>query len=176
MEVPFLNGWVLGLNNFKYKNFQLFTQFDFKQGSKLLSNSNMNFLRTGQHKQSLVGREGGVIFPGFNEDGSPNTVAVPAEEFYTVYRSTLIATPFIYDSSFIRWRSLSLQYDATRHFTNFFRRVNISANIQNVLMIKKHVDNLDPEAQGSVSDNLTGIEVHTLPTARSYGLSLNINF
>lgn len=162
------------INTVKYKSFQLFTQLDFKTGSKLLSNSNMNFTRTGQTQGSLVGREGGVVFPGFNADGTSNSVAVPAQEFYTVYRSTLIATPFIYDSSFIRWRSISLQFDASKYFKKTFKGVNISANVYNVLMIKKYVDNLDPEAQGSVSDNLQGIEVHTLPTTRNYGLNLNI--
>ncbi len=163
------------INNFKYKKFQLYSQIDFKAGSKLLSNSNMNFLRTGQTKSSLVGRENGVVFPRFNQDGTANTVAVPAQEFYTTYRSTLLATPFIYDASFIRWRALSLEYDATKFFAKtFMKTVIISANVSNLLMIKKHVDNLDPEAQGSVSDNLQGIEVHTLPTTRNYGLNLNI--
>lgn len=163
------------INNFRYKKFQLYSQIDFKAGSKLLSNSNMNFLRTGQTQSSLVGREGGVVFPGFNQDGTPNTVAVPAQEFYTTYRSTLLATPFIYDASFIRWRALSLEYDASKFFAKtFMKAVSISASVSNVLMIKKHVDNLDPEAQGSVSDHLQGIEVHTLPTTRNYGLNLNI--
>jgi len=78
--------WTGGWNNsISYKKYKLSTQIDFKAGAKLLSNSNMNFTRTGQHKQTLVGRVGGVIFPGFNADGTPNTIAVPAEEFYTVY-------------------------------------------------------------------------------------------
>ena len=87
----------------------------------------------------------------------------------------MLATPFIYDASFIRWRAVSLEYDATKFFAKtFMKAVIISANVSNLLMIKKHVDNLDPEAQGSVSDHLQGIEVHTLPTTRNYGLNLNI--
>jgi hypothetical protein len=45
-----------------------------------------------------------------------------------------------------------------------------------VLMIKKYIDNLDPEAQVSTSDNLQGIETHTLPTTRSFGFNLNVKF
>lgn len=169
-----IGGWT---NTFSYKRFRFTTQIDFKAGAKLLSNSNMNFMRTGQHKQSLVGREGGVVFPGFNEDGTPNTTAVPAQEFYTTYRSTLIATPFIYDASFVRWRSVFLGYDLSNLFSkSVIKSASISFNVHNLLMIKKFVDNLDPEAQGSVSDNLTGIEVHTLPTTRTYGLNLNVKF
>jgi TonB-linked SusC/RagA family outer membrane protein len=170
--------WVGGWNNtITFKRVQIFTQIDFKAGSKLLSNSNMNFMRTGQSQQSLVGREGGVVFPGFEADGKPNTTAVPAEEFYTTYRSTLIATPFIYDASFVRWRTLSIAYDLTKALNQkFIKGITLSANIYNVLMIKKYVDNLDPEAQGSVSDNMQGIEVHTVPTTRNYSINLNIKF
>lgn len=169
-----VGGWTTAVN---YKKFKLATQVDFKAGAKLLSNSNMNFYRTGQHKATLVGREGGVVFPGYNVDGTPNTVAVPAEEFYTVYRSTLVATPFIYDASFVKWRTLSLDYDLSSSFNRtFIKAVTIGANVYNVLMIKKFVDNLDPEAQGSVSDNLAGMEVHTLPTTRNFTLNLNVKF
>ena len=58
----------------------------------------------------------------------------------------------------------------------FVKSLTVSALVYNVLMIKKYVDNLDPEAQVSSSDNLQGIETHTLPTTRSYGLNVNIKF
>jgi len=110
-----------------------------------------------------------------NADGSPNDKRVEAQQFYTAYRSTNIATPFIYNGNFIRWRTLSVGYDLSR-FVNksFIKGLNISAMVNNVWLIKKHIDNLDPEAQVSSSDNLQGIETHTLPTTRSYGINLNI--
>lgn len=165
-------GWI---NTFKYKGLRLTAQIDFKAGAKLLSNSNLNFLREGLSQQSLVGRVGGVVFPGVNADGSPNTTAVEAETFYTSYRSTSIATPFVYNASFIRLRSLSLGYDFSKYFkSTTIKGVNLSFVVYNVLMIKKYVDNLDPEATVSASDNLQGIETHTLPTTRSFGLNLNV--
>ncbi len=166
------SGW---LNTINVKGFRIFTQVDFKAGHKILSNSNLNFLRHGLHKQSLVGREGGVVFNGVNADGSPNTVAVEAEDFYATYRGTNNATAFVYKGDYIRWRALSVGYDLTR-FVNqsFIKGLNVSFIMNNVLMIKKYLDNLDPEAQVSTSDNLQGIETHTLPTTRSYGINLNI--
>ena len=140
-----------------------------------MSNSNLNFIREGLTKSSLVGRDGGVTFNGVNADGSANTAKVEAEQFYTQYRSTGVATPFIYDGGFIRWRSLSIGYDLSRFFTkSFIKGLVVSAVCNNVLMITKHIDNLDPEAQVSASDNLQGIETHTLPTTRSFGFNLNI--
>ena len=168
--------WVGGWQNtVNYKGFRFFTQFDFKAGYKIMSNSNLNFLREGLSKQSLVGREGGVLFDGTNADGTPNATKVEVEQFYSQYRGTGLAAPFIYDGSFIRWRSLSLGYDLSKLFNKtFIKGMVISAVCNNVLLITKHIDNLDPEAQVSVSDNLQGIETHTLPTTRSFGLNVNI--
>lgn len=168
--------WVGGWNTtVKYKAFSFFTQIDFKAGAKIMSNSNLNFLREGLSKPSLAGREGGVVFDGVNADGTTNTNAVEAQTFYTNYRTTNIATPFIYKGDFIRWRTLSLSYDLSRYVKGtFIKELKIAATVHNVLMLKKYIDNLDPEAQVSVSDNLQGIETHTLPTTRSYGLNLHV--
>lgn len=168
--------WVGGwLNTINVKGFRIFTQVDFKAGHKIISNSSLNFLREGLSKPSLVGREGGVMFDGVNADGSKNATKVEAEQFYTQYRSTNIATPFIYKGDFIRWRSLSIGYDLSKFVKgSFIKNVTVSLVGNNLLMIKKHIDNLDPEAQVSVSDNLQGIETHTLPTTRSYGMNINI--
>lgn len=169
----YTGGWI---NNLSFKGIQIFTQVDFKAGHKIMSNSNLNFLRHGLHKQSLVGREdGGVLFAGVNADGTPNATRVEAETFYSTYRSTGIAAPFVYNGSFVRWRSLSVGYDFSRFVSKtFIKGLNVSAVMDNVLLFRKYLDNLDPEAQVSTSDNLQGIETHTLPTARSYGVNVAI--
>ncbi|QNF35632.1 SusC/RagA family TonB-linked outer membrane protein [Adhaeribacter swui] len=166
-------GW---LNTVNFKGFRLFAQIDFKAGHKLISNSNFNWYRHGLHKASLVGREGGVVMPdAVNADGTPNTTPVPAQEFYNNYRSVNVTTPFVYNASFVRWRTLSLGYDLSR-FVNksFVKGLSLNAFVNNVLIIKKYVDNLDPETQFSASDLNTGLEAHALPTTRSYGLNINI--
>ena len=170
--------WVGGwLNTINVKGFRIFTQIDFKAGNKIISNSNLNFLREGLSQQSLAGREGGVQFNSVNADGTPNSSKVEAEQFYTSYRSTNIATPFVYNGSFVRWRTLSIGYDLSRFVRHsLIRGMTLSAVAGNLLMIKKYIDNLDPEAQVSSSDNLQGIETHTLPTTRSFGLNLNVKF
>ncbi|MCF0063000.1 SusC/RagA family TonB-linked outer membrane protein [Dyadobacter chenwenxiniae] len=168
-----VGAWV---NSFNVKGVRIGTQIDFKAGNKILSNSNLNFLREGLSKPSLIGREGGVLLESVTNEGAPNTTRVEAEQFYTAYRSTGIATPFVYNGAFVRWRSITLGYDLSRFLRDktFIKGLTISAMCNNVLMIKKNIDNLDPEAQVSASDNLQGIETHTLPTTRSYGVNLNI--
>ncbi|NIJ54077.1 SusC/RagA family TonB-linked outer membrane protein [Dyadobacter arcticus] len=168
-----VGAWV---NTINVKGVRIGTQIDFKAGNKVLSNSNLNFLREGLSKPSLVGREGGVLLEGVAADGSPNATRVEAQQFYTSYRSTGLASPFVYNGAFVRWRSITVGYDLSRFVRDktFVKGLTISAMCNNVLMIKKYIDNLDPEAQVSASDNLQGIETHTLPTTRSYGVNLNL--
>lgn len=163
------------LNTFTYKKFRLFTQIDFKAGHKLISDTEWNLIRSGHHKKSLPGREGGVVFDGVNPDGSPNQIAVEAESFYTDYSGRRIATEAVYNASFVRWRTLNISYDASNLVSKtFIKGLSVSANINNVLMIKRYTDNIDPESVSQVRDTQTGLESTSLPTTRSYSLSVNI--
>jgi len=141
----------------------------------VLSNSNFNFLRHGLSKASLEGREEGVVFKGYNADGTSNSVAVPAEEFYASLRN--LGEPFVYNASFVRLRTVSLGYDLTSFVKKTpVKALVVSAFVNNPLMIKKYLDNLDPESQISVSDNFQGLDTHSLPTTRTYGINLNARF
>jgi TonB-linked SusC/RagA family outer membrane protein len=167
-------GWT---NTFKYKHASLLLHFDYKAGGKVLSSTNLNLLREGLSQASLVGREGGVVFPGVNPDGTPNTTAVNAETFYANYRSQNILTPFVYNSSFIKLRNISFSYDFSSMVKNtFIKRLAVSAYCRNVLIIKKFLPNLDPEAIQTSGDSLAGYEQASLPTTRTFGLNLDVKF
>jgi hypothetical protein len=167
-------GW---LNTFTYKGFRLFAQFDYKGGHKIMSNTNMNMTRHGLTQMTLVGREGGVIFDGYNADGTPNTTAVEVETFYADYRSKAVATPFVYDASFIKFRTLSIGTDLSKYVNKtFIKGLNVNAYINNVALLMGHVENLDPETVYSSSDNMNGLESSAMPTIRSYGMNINIKF
>ena len=165
------------LNTFTYKKIRVFAQIDFKAGHKLISATDWNMNRSGHSKKSLAGREGGVIFNGVNADGTPNTTAVEAESFYTDYSGQRITTEAVYNASFVRWRTLTVGYDLTRLVSGtVIKGLSINGGINNVLMIKKFTDNIDPEAVSSASDLQVGLETISQPTTRSYSLSLNVKF
>ncbi|HEY9195598.1 MAG TPA: TonB-dependent receptor, partial [Mucilaginibacter sp.] len=167
-------GWV---NTFTYKRLTLMAHIDYKVGGKILSSSNLNFLREGLSKESLVGREGGVKFDAVNADGTPNTTAVNAEDFYANYRSQGILDPFVYKSDFIKLRNVSVSYDLSKMVkAKFIKGLVLSAVCHNVLIIKKYTPNIDPEAISSSGDILTGYEQSSLPTTRTYGFNLNVKF
>jgi hypothetical protein len=134
-------------------------------------------LRSGHHKNSLPGREGGVIFDGVNPDGTRNTTAVEAESFYTDYSGRRLTTESVYNASFVRWRTLSFGYDLTKFMSGtIVKGLTVNGSINNVMMIKRYTDNIDPEAVSSASDLQVGLETVSLPTTRSYSVSLNFKF
>jgi len=172
----FTGGWN---NVFRYKKLSLLVHIDYKAGGKVLSSTALNGLRQGHTKKSLVGREGGVIFPGVNGSGAANTVAVDPQLFYTDYRNLQIADPFLFKSDFIKLRNITLTYDLTNLVGSrlkFVKGLVISASCRNVLIIKKYIDDLDPEAFASSGDSRVGYEQTSLPTTRNYGLNLNVKF
>lgn len=172
----FTGGWN---NTFRYKKLALLVHIDYKAGGKVLSSTALNGLRQGHTKASLVGRVGGVIFPGVYDNGAANTVAVDPQLFYTDYRNLQIADPFLFKSDFIKLRNITLSYDMTSLVgtrVKFIKGLVLSASCRNVLIIKKYIDDLDPEAFASSGDSRVGYEQTSLPTTRNYGFNLNVKF
>lgn len=171
--------WVGGLNNsFNYKGVQFSFLIDFKLGNMMLSGTNFNAVRHGLHKMTLEGREGGVIGDGVNERGETNTAVAPVQSYWEVVRSQGLVEPVIYDAGYWKLRQITLGYDFTKFLPSNqpFRAVKLSFVANNVFMIKKWVDNIDPESFGYSSDNLVGMESTGLPSTRGLGFNLNVKF
>jgi TonB-linked SusC/RagA family outer membrane protein len=171
--------WVGGFNNsFTYKNLSVSFLIDFKLGGKMLSGTNFNAYRHGLHKATLVGREGGVVGTGVNEKGETNTVKAPVQDYWSVVRSLAIIEPVIYNSGYWKLRQITIGYDFTKMLPSNFliKSLKLSFVANNVLILKKWVDNIDPESFGYSSDNLVGMESTGLPTTRSLGFNLNVKF
>ena len=166
------------MNSFTFKKFKVFTQVDFKAGHKIMSDTHYNEMRFGLTKETLIGREGGVIMDAVNADGTPNTTAVTSYNYFANLSDGLIGTMNVFNASFIKWRVLSIGYDLTSlvNKTTFIKSLSMSVDCRNVLMIKKFIPNMDPESSGETSDNMNGVEVFAMPTTRSFGLSLNLKF
>jgi TonB-linked SusC/RagA family outer membrane protein len=171
--------WVGGfMNAISYKAFSFSFLIDYKLGNKMLSGTNFNMIREGHHKITLLGREGGVKGVGDNLAGGTNTVSTPVQTYWEHLRSQAIIEPVIYNGGYWKLRQITLGYDFTKYLPTRWPvkgvRLNFVAN--NVLMLKKWVDNIDPETFGYSSDNLVGMESTGLPSTRGLGLNLNIKF
>lgn len=171
--------WVGGfLNAFNYKGLNFSFLIDYKLGNKVLSGTNFNAIRHGLHMRTLEGRVGGVIGQGVNSSGAPNTVATPVQQYWEHLRSQGIVESVIYDGGYWKLRQMSLGYDFTRFLPGKWpiKGVKLDVVASNVLIIKKWIDNIDPETFGYASDNQVGLESPGLPSTRGIGFNLNIKF
>jgi hypothetical protein len=171
--------WTGGfLNTFNYKGVNLAVFIDYKLGKKMLSGTNFNATRHGLHKNTLEGRVGGVVGKGVNASGAVNTVASPFQTYWEHLRSQQIVESVIYNGGYWKLRQISLVYDFTKYVPAKWpvKGVKLDFVANNVLIIKKWVDNIDPESFGYSSDNLVGLESTGVPTTRGIGVNLNIKF
>jgi TonB-linked SusC/RagA family outer membrane protein len=167
-------------NEFHYKHFSFSFLLDFKFGAKIYSGTNLLLYYYGLQKTTLQGRELGYIGKGVMENGHPNATAVPAQQYFqdiSAGGSDHIAEEFVYDASFIKWRSVSLGYcfPASVFKKGFVKGINVSLVGRNLAVLMKHTPNIDPES-GINNTNGQGLELSGYPAVRSLGLNVNVKF
>jgi len=171
--------WTGGfLNAFNYKGVSFSVFVDYKLGNKVLSGTNFNATRHGLHKMTLVGREGGVTGVGVNAAGATNTAVAAVQTYWEHLRSQQIVEPVIYNGGYWKVRQMSLGYDLSKYVPAAWpiKGVKLDLVANNVFLIKKWIDNIDPESFGYGSDNQVGLESPGMPTTRSFGFNLNVKF
>ena len=172
--------WVGGItNSFNYKGISVSALIDFKLGNMMLSGTNFNAVRHGKHQMTLPGRDtGGILGVGVNEKGEPNTVKALPDQYWGVVRSLALVEPVVYNGGYWKLRQITVGYDMSKFLpkNSPIKSVKLSFVANNVLMLQKWVDNIDPESFGYSSDNISGMESTGLPTTRSLGFNLNVKF
>jgi hypothetical protein len=167
-----------GLNNdFSFANFNLSFLIDYNYGNKILSATENYAYRRGLHKETLVGREGGVT-TGVVEGGAANTVTATAQNYYTALANNVTKVS-VENGDFIKMRQLTLGYNLPSSVLEnlpLIRAVNISFVARNLFYIMKKTDNIDPEASFGANLRYSGIEGANLPSVRNYGVNVNIKF
>ena len=167
-------------NEFHYKDLSLSVLVDFKYGAKIYSGTNLLLYYYGLQKTTLQGREGGFIGKGVLENGHPNTIAVPAQQYFQdIYAGGTdhIAEEFVYDASFIKLRSAALTYTFPAAFfkNRYIKGINISLVGRNLAILMKHIPNVDPESSIN-NTNGQGLELAGYPAVKSWGFNMNVKF
>jgi len=131
----------------------------------------------GHSRESLRGREGGIVLDGVMEDGSKNSTAIESQKFFGLIGGRYpIAEFYSYSGTNTRLRELVLTYtisDAVLSKTKFIRKAEISLVGRNLFFFHKAAP-VDPEITRGVNGG--GLEYAALPATRNYGLNLNISF
>lgn len=167
-------------NTFTWKGLSLFTLIDFKLGHKMFEGRNQNYQRHGLHKTTLNGRDQGfVIGDGVNPNGEINTTRSLIQPFYETTNVLGINEDWVVNAGFWKLRQISLSYDLSKFLPEslFIKRLRISGVANNVAIIKRWTENMDPENVSVTSDNANGLDFWpALPPTRSLGFNLNAKF
>lgn len=181
--VPIANfnpDWLGGISNsFHYKNWNMSFLIDIRQGGTVTSFSEAILAGDGVLDYTTAGREGGVVGKDFfpnetavTEDGSTNTLTATAEEVWNAVggRNAPAGEAFIRDASNIRVREFVLGYALPQW------NARISFVARNLFFISNKANFFDPEITVGTGNSAEGREAFPLPTNRTLGLSLSIDF
>ncbi len=167
-------------NTFRYKNFTLNALIDFRVGGEVFSFTDAAMDAAGVSTRSLEFRDGGVLVEGVIDNGdgtfTENTTTISAQEYWGAVSA--IGSEYVYDQTNFRMRELSLSYQLPNKLLKdtFIQNASLSFIGRNLFFIYKKADNFDPESSYSTSNFGQGVLFYALPTSRSLGLSLNVNF
>ena len=161
-------GWT---NTFHYKDFTLSFLIDAKVGGKVLSMTEATMDGWGVSERSGLARDAGFV----EVDG----VQFDPQLYYsttggTSYNSNILTSQYVYDATNVRLRELSFGYT----FRNLFGAgKNLTASIigRNLFFLYKDAP-MDPDVAAGTGNGWQGIDMFALPTTRSFGLNLKLNF
>ena len=176
----FMLGWN---NSVNYKNINFGMTWDWRQGGKYYSYTELGVLQGGMSPLTLPGRaEGTITGNGVMDNGSggyiPNTVSVPTYKYYTqgIY-SPNNNEEFMYNATYLKLRELKIGY-TFKHAFGKVSNATINASLvgRNLFLITQNKD-VDPESLSLRGNQiLPGIDFLSYPSTRSYGLNLNLTF
>ena len=184
--------WAGGIqNNFKYKDFGLSFLIDMKHGGSIFSLDQYYGQATGLYPESAglndlgnpqrlpISQGGGVILPGVNANGEPNTTRVEAyDNAVTPYGySNNPQAAFVYDASFVKLREAALTYSLPKKWLGdkAVKGVDVSLVGRNLWILHKNVPYSDPEA-GLSSGNVQGYQSGAYPSVRTIGFNFKFRF
>ena len=142
----------------------------------------------GQLAETAYRPEEGIVIPGVVNVGTdsepvyaPNTQAISAESYYRSYYDRNHEENNIYDASYLKLRELRLSYRLDREslsgtFLSGLQGLSVSLIGRN-LYAWSEIPHFDPEQFAIQGQGIVfGVEDMTYPSARSFGLSLGLDF
>jgi TonB-linked SusC/RagA family outer membrane protein len=189
----------MGINNrFKYGNWNFSFLIDWQQGGQLFSLDQWYGKGTGLYETTVFNNDlgnpvrspivtndegviqpnsGGLVLEGVLADGTPNDIRVAGDNYLVFGWARNPNAGFIYDATYVKLREIVLTYSlpASMLGDGFFRGVSFSFIANNVWIIAKDLPDADPEA-GITAGNIQGWQSGVMPTARTFGLTVNLQF
>lgn len=161
-------GWS---NTFTYKNFALSFLVDGKFGGKVLSMTEATLDGWGVSERSGAARDAGTVtVDGSTFDATKFYRATGATNFNSQYANEM----YVYDATNVRLRELSLGY-TFRNLLGYGKNLTASLIGRNLLFFYKDAP-MDPDVSVGTKNGWQGVDLFSLPSSRSFGLNLKLNF
>lgn len=184
--------WNAGIQNtLRFKNWNFSFLVDIQEGGSIFTGDLYFGMATGLYpitaglndlgnpKRNPLSEGGGIVLPGVQADGTPNTVRADASTFQNPYGRYGNApdAQFVYDASYVKLREVTLTYNLTeRYLENLpFTGVSLSATGRNLWIIDKDLPYADPES-GFSAGNIQGFQIGAYPSVKEYGFSVQLQF
>lgn len=169
-------GWS---NTVTYKDFQLFFLVNGRIGGKVISLTEARLDQAGLSQRTadarLAGEAQGLTLNGqtamYLPDGSGRLIGV--KDYYQTV-SELDPSLYLYNGTNFRLRELSLGY-TFRNFLGENKNLSLSFIARNLFFIYKDSPT-DPDVSLSTQNGLGAFEVFNMPSSRSFGFSMKLNF
>lgn len=176
-------GWA---NTFNYKDFSFYFLIDGKVGGKVISftEAYLDYFGTSQRTAEArdyalandlywTSDDGAVTKPGMYIPGTKQVV--PVDQYYqTIGGGSPVGRNYVYDATNFRLREISLAYT----FRNLFgpsKNLTVSANARNLFFLYLDAP-IDPDTSLSTQNALGNVDIFSMPTTRSFGISLKASF
>ena len=185
--------WIGGLRNkFTYKQVSFGFLIDVQHGGDLYSldqaygqhtglyESTAGYNELGNPIRNTLANGGGLILPGVNRDGTPNTTRTPRPEVAgSIYGYK--ANPekaFIYDASYVKLREVNLTYTFPSKVVSKMELTDLRVSLigSNLWIIDKNLPDADPESGVSAGNLSSGYSGGSLPSTRNIGFNLTLKF
>ncbi len=168
------------INDFTYKGLSFGFHWQYIDGGDIYSQTNAALLARGNTVDTDVDRFLPIILPGVKADGSPNDLqGYIGDYFFDAYFGANEGA--IFDGTVIRLRSISLSYLLPENVlaSTPFGRVSVTLAGENLWYNAPNFPegiNFDPEVLSLGVGNGRGFDFRTGPTAKKYGVTLNVTF
>ncbi len=169
-------------NSFRYKNLSLGVLFDWRQGGVYHSRTVAIGGTTGMLDFTVPGRETGIVAEGVIDNGdgtyTPNTQSVTASNYYSHVYSRSNEQSSMFDATYVKLREVKLSYSLPQSLLKKLpvRSASIALVGRNLALWTEN-DHVDPESISFSGGTIVpGVEDMALPSTRSFGLNLNVEF
>ncbi len=168
------------INQFSYKGLSLGAQLSYVSGGDIFSTTVATMLARGNTIDTDVNRFIPVILPGVLPDGAPNDIQVYlGDAMFAGYFSA--SEGAVFDGTVVRLREVSLAYSIPRRLleSSPFGSASISIVGENLWYKAPNFPkgvNFDPEVLSLGVGNGRGFDYLTGPTAKKYGVNINVTF